>query len=325
MIQKALRMPKRIRRGDTLGVIAPSMPVKPEEKEALVAYLEEAGYRVRLGRTVEELLNFHGFMAGDGKVRAEDINRMFADPEVDAIICARGGYGSCHTMEFLDLDMIWKHPKVFIGYSDVTHLHSVFNKYCNFVTFHGPMIISNMLKGFDDYSRSSLNRALDLCGKEAAYDFYNPESDPMYVLRPGKAQGMIVGGNLTILANSAGTFFQPVTEGRILFLEDVEESIPVLDRMITQIEQAGMTRAVRGVLLGNFAGCGNEQYDAGYGIMQFLRDRFSGYQVPVIANVCSGHSRPMGTIPMGTICTMDTAPCKIRFSVSESSFNFSHL
>lgn len=315
MVQKALRMPKRIRKGDTLGVVAPSMPVKPEEKEALVVYLEEAGYKVRLGRTVDELLSFHGFMAGDGNVRAKEINSMFADPEVDGIICARGGYGSCHTMEYLDLDMIREHPKVFIGFSDATHFHSIFNKFCNFVTFHGPMIISNMLKGFDDYSRSSLNRALDLCGTESAYDFYNPEEDPMYMLYPGQAAGIITGGNLTLLANSAGTFFQPETKGKILFLEDVEESIPVLDRMITQIEQAGMTKAVRGILLGNFADCSNERYDASYEITQFLQDRFSGYRVPVVANVCSGHSRPMGTIPMGTICTMDADRCRICFSV----------
>ena len=126
MVQKALRMPKRIRKGDTLGVVAPSMPVKPKEKEALVAYLEEAGYKVRLGRTVDELLSFHGFMAGDGNVRAKEINSMFADPEVDGIICARGGYGSCHTMEYLDLDMIRAHPKV-LSVSVMQHIFTLFS------------------------------------------------------------------------------------------------------------------------------------------------------------------------------------------------------
>lgn len=305
MNQKALRMPKRIQKGDMLGVVAPSMPVKPEEKEALTAYLQKAGYKVKLGKTVEELPDFHGFMAGDGRLRAEDINRMFADPEVDGIICARGGYGSYHTMEYLDLEMIREHPKVFIGYSDVTHFHSVFNKYCDFVTFHGPMVISNMLKGFDDYSRNSLERALDLCAAAYAYEFRNPQDNPMYALHPGTASGMVTGGNLTLIANSIGTFFEPETAGKILFLEDVEESIPVLDRMITQLELAGLTTAVNGILLGNFANCSNERYDVGYQIPEFLADRFSGYRVPVIANVCSGHSRPMGTLPMGTICTME--------------------
>ena len=92
--EKALRMPKQIKPGDTLGVVAPSMPVKSEEKEKLTAYLQDAGYRVKLGKTVKELSSFHGYMAGDPRVRAEDVNQMFADPEVDGIICARGGYGS---------------------------------------------------------------------------------------------------------------------------------------------------------------------------------------------------------------------------------------
>ena len=108
--EKALRMPKQIKPGDTLGVVAPSMPVKPEEKEKLTAYLQDAGYRVKLGKTVKELSSFHGYMAGDPRVRAEDVNQMFADPEVDGIICARGGYGSSQVMEYLDLDMIRQHP-----------------------------------------------------------------------------------------------------------------------------------------------------------------------------------------------------------------------
>ena len=309
--EKALLMPKKIEPGDTLGVIAPSMPVKPGEKEKLTAYLEASGYRVKLGKTVKELSNFHGYLAGDPKDRAEDVNQMFADPEVDGIICARGGYGSSGVMDYLDLDMIRQHPKVFIGYSDITNFHSVFSRYCGFVTFHGPMVISNMLKGFDDYSRDSLERALAM---EDHYVFRNPEGDPMHILMTGRATGVVTGGNISLIAHSVGTFYQPVTEGRILFLEDVDESIAHLDMMITQMEQAGVMKGVRGVLLGNFADCSNDSYDSSYRIDQFLRDRFAAYQVPVMSNVCSGHARPMGTIPMGTVCTMDTDSDEIIFS-----------
>ncbi|MDD3795940.1 MAG: LD-carboxypeptidase [Lachnospiraceae bacterium] len=311
MNEHVLRFPKAVKPGAAIGVVAPSFPVRPDEKPRLIDYLIQAGYQVKLGKTVEELLNFHSYLAGDARTRAEDVNRMFADPEVDAIICARGGYGSSHTMEYLDLDVIRENPKVFIGFSDITNFHSIINKYCDLVTFHGPMLISNMLKGFDEYSKKSLEETLNM--QDMVY-FHNPKEDPMAILHPGTAKGIITGGNLSLLARSVGTFYQVDTRGKILFLEDVEESIPSLDMMITQLEQAGMMKEIRGLLLGNFSECTNERYDASYTIQQFVKDRFKDYQIPVIANVCSGHARPMGTVPMGTVCTMDTEHMEICFA-----------
>ncbi|MGN0353682.1 MAG: LD-carboxypeptidase [Muricoprocola sp.] len=312
MSEKALRMPKKLKTGDTIGVVAPSMPVQPEEKKKMKECLEKAGYHVKFGKTVEELSNFHGYLSGDAKTRAEDVNHMFADPEVDGIICARGGYGSCHTMKYLDLDLIRENPKVFVGFSDITNFHSVINKYCNLVTFHGPMMISTATKGLSDYSADSMRRALNM---EKEYEFLNPEGDPMQVLIPGKAKGMITGGNISLLARSIGTFYQPDTEDKILFLEDVEETFPSLDMMISQMEQAGMMDQIRGVLLGNFSGCSNEKYDKTYELDQFLKDRFAGYQVPVMSHLCCGHASPMATIPMGTICTMDTEKNTLLFTL----------
>ncbi|MCC8066466.1 MAG: LD-carboxypeptidase [Clostridiales bacterium] len=314
MSEKSLRMPEPIRPGDTIGVVAPSMPIRPAEKDKLEAYLENAGYHVRLGKTIEKTMNFHGYLAGDACTRAEDINTMFADPEVDGIICARGGYGSCHTMEYLDLDMIRQNPKVFIGFSDITNYHSAFNKYCDLITFHGPMVLSNMLRGFDDYSRGSLWQALKLTD---FYEFKNPEEEPVKILHPGTAEGLITGGNISVLARAAGTFYQPDTEGKILFFEDVEETFPKLDMMITQLEQAGMIKGIRGLLIGNFADCSNEKYDKTYMLDDFLRDRFADYTIPVVTNICSGHKRPMGTIPMGAICTIDASESdvEIRFGL----------
>ncbi|MDD2958699.1 MAG: LD-carboxypeptidase [Lachnospiraceae bacterium] len=311
MNEHVLRFPKAVKPGAAIGVVAPSFPVRPDEKPRLIDYLIQAGYQVKLGKTVEELLNFHSYLAGDARTRAEDVNRMFADPEVDAIICARGGYGSSHTMEYLDLDVIRENPKVFIGFSDITNFHSIINKYCDLVTFHGPMLISNMLKGFDEYSKKSLEETLNM--QDMVY-FHNLKEDPMAVLHPGTAKGIITGGNLSLLARSVGTFYQVDTKGKILFLEDVEESIPCLDMMVTQLEQAGMMKEIRGLLLGNFSECTNECYDASYTLQQFLKDRFKDCQVPVIANVCSGHARPMGTVPMGTVCTMDTEHMEICFA-----------
>ena len=316
MCEKSLRMPKMLRPGDTIGVVAPSFPVKPEEKPKIVESLHAAGFRVKLGRTVEELMNFHGYLAGDAKLRADDVNRMFADPEVDGIICARGGYGSSHTMPYLDLELIREHPKAFIGFSDITNFHSVLNRYCDLITFHGPMMLSNVLKDFDGYSRASLAAALGMEERGGVYTFENPQGEPFRTLTAGRAEGMVAGGNISLLARSVGTFYQPVTKGKILFLEDVEESLPSIDMMLTQLEQAGVMEGVRGILIGNFADCTNDRYDASYQLDEFLKDRFAGYTVPVMAGVCCGHARPMGTIPMGTICTMDTERRTVEFRLN---------
>lgn len=311
MGQRALRIPKPARPGDTIGIVAPGFPVKPEEKEKMIRCLHTAGYRVKLGKTVEQLMNFHNYLAGDARARADDINDMFADPRVKAILCARGGYGSSQVMPWLDLEVIAAHPKVFVGYSDITNFHSVLNKCCDMVTFHGPMMISNILKGFDAYSKSSLQSAVFM---KETYEFFNPSGDPMWTVVPGRAEGRITGGNLTLTERALGTFYQIDTEGKILLLEDVEESFPAIDMMVTHLEQAGMMDGIAGLLLGNFADCTNERYDKEYRLNEFIRDRFSGYRVPVIANVCSGHARPMGTIPMGTVCRMDAARCTVVFS-----------
>lgn len=312
MKRQALRIPKAIEPGDLIGVVAISMPMKKGEKEAMEQFLTEAGYRVKFGKTVQEERNFHNYLAGDGKTRAEDLNEMFADPLVDGIICARGGYGSCHVMPYLDLEMIRQNPKLFVGYSDITNIHSVLNKYCDLVTYHGPMVISNMLKGFDEYSRHSFQKAIHM---EDLYEFVNPKEDPMWTVTPGKGKGMITGGNLTLIARSIGAYYQIETEGKILFLEDIEESIPSVDMMLTQLEQAGMMKNIAGLMFGNFSDCTNDRYEAAYTIDQFIRERFSDYHVPVLANVCSGHKRPMGTLPMGTICSMDAEEKKIVFSL----------
>lgn len=303
--------PESIKKGDTIGFVAPAFPIKEEERDRGVRFLEQMGYRVKLGEGLKHLYNFHNYLAGDARQRAEDLNRMFADPEVKAIVCARGGYGSAHIMRYLDYDMIKRNPKIFVGYSDLTNLHSALQMFCNLVTFHGPMVCSNMLNDFDDYTQKSFWDTLNM---GSSLEFHNPPEDgPFHVIRPGRAEGILAGGNLSLITRAVGTFFQLDTKGKILFLEDIEESIPVLDMYITQLEYAGIFDKVSGILLGDFTGCTNERYDASYEIDDFLKDRFAEYSVPVMSHVRSGHDKPMGTIPMGTACRMDTEQNSITF------------
>ena len=143
-----MRYPEKLNKGDTIGIICPSSPVDEGKTPALIKKMEELGYKVKAADNLEE--NYGGFMAGTGKTRGEWINKMFADPEVKAVFCVRGGDGSSRIMEYLDYDVIRNNPKIFVGYSDVTNIHLGINQNCGLVTFHGPMVSSNILNDFDD-------------------------------------------------------------------------------------------------------------------------------------------------------------------------------
>ncbi len=305
-----MRFPEAFQKGDTVGLTATSFPMGQEIIKQCVRTLEEEGYHVKVSRCIKENRNFHNYLAGDGKSRAEDLHELFADNEVKGIFCLRGGYGSSHMMKYLDFNLIRKYPKVFIGYSDVTNLNVALNQFCDLVTFHGPMVYSNMLKSYDEYTKKSLYRALHM---PEEMEFENPAQKEYQVIKEGKAEGTIIGGNITVLARGIGTFFQADTKDKILFLEEIEENIPAIDMLLTQMEYAGMLKDIKGILFGNFTQCNNNRYDASYTIDQFLHDRMSKYEVPIMAGIQSGHDVPMGTIPLGTVCCMDTKEKKIMF------------
>lgn len=227
-------------------------------------------------------------------------------------MCQRG-YGSAHILKYLDYETIWANPKIFVGYSDITNLHAVLNQICGLVTFHGPMLATEMVPEFDAYSRESLFAAMGMKPGERL-EFHNPDSKPgIRMLRPGSAVGQLTGGNLSLVIGGLGTFYQLDTRGKILFLEDVEESIPRLDMYFTHLENAGLMDGVAGIVLGEFYKCSNERYDASYDLETFLHDRFAGYKVPVMYHVASDHSNPMGTLPMGAICRIDGERERLEF------------
>ena len=305
--------PEMLKAGDTIGLAAPAFPVSREKRDAGVSLLEGMGYKVTMGDCLKNLYNFHGYLAGGARERAGELNSLFRDPQVKAIFCARGGYGSAHILRYLDYDAIRANPKIFVGYSDITNLHAVFNQICGLVTFHGPMLATEMVPEFDRYSCESLFAALRI---EPGWmlEFRNPQSKPpLGMLRPGSASGQLTGGNLSLVIGGLGTFYQLDTRGKILYLEDVEESIPKLDMYITHLENAGLMDHVAGIVLGEFYKCDNARYDGTYDLETFLHDRFADYRVPVMYHVASDHSQPMGTLPMGAMCRIDGENGKMMF------------
>lgn len=303
-----MKYPEKLFKGATIGLVATSSQVSSERAKASIKVLEDMGFNVKAADNLA--VSKGGYMAGDEEIRADWINRMFADDEVDAIFCIRGGDGANRIIDYLDLDTVRKNKKIFMGYSDVTSLHLLFNQECDLVTFHGPMVSSNMIDHFDEESKAACFEALTA---ETEYIYNAPEGFDIGIARQGTATGALTGGNLTVMCASLGTPYEMDTKGKILFIEEIGEHIGNLDRHIYQLRNSGKLRDAAGILLGQFTRCNTDEED--YTIVNVILEATKGLSIPVMYNIQSGHDFPMINIPMGAQCIMDTADKSIRFSV----------
>lgn len=301
-----MRYPDKLKKGDTVGLICTSSCVSEERISQCVETIEKLGYKVKVADNVTT--DLAGYMAGDAVVRARWVNRMFECPDVKAIFCIRGGDGSSRIMEHLDYDVIRNNPKIFVGYSDVTNLHLAINQNCDLVTFHGPMVSSNMVDSFDEESKDSFFEAINA---ESDIVFRNPEAIPVKVLKEGKAEGILVGGNLSLLSASMGTPYEPDTDGKILFIEEVAEQITKIEKWIYHLRNAGKLAGCSGILLGQFTKIKNN--DENYDYISCIKDALEGISIPVMYDIQSGHGKQIMTLPMGAKCKMDTSSCSIVF------------
>jgi len=300
------------KKGDQVGLIAPCSPVTPDEAAQSIAFLESRGYRVVPGASVTAA-PVYGYCAGCGDLRGQDIHRMFGDPEIRAVFCLRGGDSGNHVLDKLDYDLIQANPKVFMGYSDITNFHVAFNQRAHLITFHGPMVKTNMIQNFDPFTEASMEKALSL-GATGTMDLDNPPGVPFTVLRPGNARGLCAGGNLSIINSLMGTPNELDTKGKILFFEEVDEDTAHVDRFLHQLKYAGKFADAAGILIGDFANQSNK-HDPSYLVEDLMRDFFADYDKPVLYDIKSGHCTPMSTIPLGAVCTMDTGSGILRFSL----------
>lgn len=318
--EKAGVFPKSLQWGDCIGLVGPASPIPAGEIIKCAELLKRLGYSVVVGETLKRECNLYGYLAGDAKSRAGDINRMFADNRVDAVFCTRGGYGSAEVLEYLDYDCIGQNPKIFVGYSDITCIHTALAKYCGFVTFHGPMVWTDLLPrdhmsvADTVYSMKLLHTAYNMNRKMI---FQNPPGEEIRVMCAGQIhEGRLFGGNLSVLAHLLGTPFSPVGGGEILFLEEVGESIAHIHMYLIQMKSAGLFDGVKGILLGDFTDCKNEKYDETTDIQTFLHDCFSCLGIPVLQNICSDHRKgAMATLPLGARCRMDTEKVTIQITI----------
>jgi muramoyltetrapeptide carboxypeptidase len=300
--------PRALKPGDLVGVCSPAGNVDPEKLEKGVEGLKALGFEVRVapGATARDKFN-----AGSAQERLRDLQSLFADPEVAAIVCSRGGAGSYWLPPSLDPALLTASPKVFMGYSDVTVLHLYLGR-LRLVSLHGPMVAHEMASG--GYHRESLLWALTGEGTP-----YATEEGELETLRPGAAEGRLRGGCLSLLAAACGTpWALEAHDDTILFLEDLDEPPYRIDRMLAQLRHAGALRGVRGIVFGDMKGCaGGMELD--YTLEDVIRDALAGLDVPVALGLSSGHTRsPNVTLPLGVRARLDCGPEGARFELLES-------
>lgn len=301
--------PKALKPGDKVAIIAPSTPTDADKLRRGQEGLRSLGLQPIIFPTCHKN---YGHLAGLDQERAADINRAFADPEIDGIICMKGGAGAYRLMPLLDYDAIRGNPKVFIGYSDVTALHMAFNKLCRMVTYHGPMLISDFFLGDNKLEPFTLNSYKQaLFGTGAAGRLENPPGEELRVLREGTAQGELIGGNLSLLISTLGSPWELDTTGKILFIEDISEAAYKVDRMLNALALAGKFKDCAGIILGSWTGCNPEQKSTYTGqdlpLETIFEEVIGPFNKPTILNLRAGHNYPAITLPFGVQVKIDTA------------------
>lgn len=293
---------KKLIKGDTIGIVAPANYGSREKVLNSKKKLENLGYKVRLGKHIFD--TWHSF-AGTDENRISDINIFFKDPEVDAIMCLRGGYGSIRIVKDLDIEMIKENPKVFIGYSDITTLHSALNQKAGLVTFHGPMASTN----FFDIRNFTLESFKESVEQTKPIVIKNPIK--LKAMTKGKATGVVIGGNLTTFVGDMGTFNELDFKEKILFIEEIREPTYRIDRILSQLLNSGKLHQLNGIILGDFNNCiPASEYDMP--LMDLMEDRLKGLGIPIIYNFKSGHCTPMVTLPLGIELEIDCDKLTIR-------------
>ncbi|MFX4261796.1 S66 peptidase family protein [Pelotomaculum propionicicum] len=304
MIQK----PAALAPGSTLGIIAPAGPARDLLPVAEgIKMIEGLGFRVSMASNV---LNKNKYLAGTEPERLDDIHRMFLDPEIDGIICLRGGYGSMKILPDINYRSVRRSRKLFVGYSDITALQLAIWKMAGLVTFSGPMLLPDLGRKPSDYTLSHFYRAL---------------TDPRplgpvpcapglkkTVLLPGRSSGRLIGGNLTMVTATLGTPYEIDTRGAILLLEDVDEQPYRVDRMLQQMRLAGKFNHAAGVVFGDFTNCEVEDKDTSFTLPEVFEAAVKGLHIPCFHGLSVGHGRHKATIPLGVRAEIDADVCSLK-------------
>ena len=298
--------PPALQSGDLIGIVAPASNIKSDMLDAGCRELEGLGFRT-LYRP--DIVKSYRYFSGTDERRAGELLDMIRDPEVKAIFCARGGYGSGRLISYLEPELLLAHPKIFMGSSDITMLLAFLNR-IGIVGFHGPMVATSIRMGEEGYDRSILFRMMK---GDSNIQFPTQHTA---VLRPGEAEGRLAGGCLSLIVATLGTSFEIETDNSILVLEDLGEKPYQVDRMLTQLKQAGKLENVRGIVFGEMLNCTNLP-DQGYTLEEVILDVLADTDFPILYGFSTGHTiRPNIVVPFGIHAKLSLGPDS-RFELLE--------
>lgn len=291
-------VPNCLRRGDLVGIIAPASPPCLSDLQQGVTFLQSLDLYVQLGKRIDKE---YGYLAGEDAERLLDFHEMIADPNIKAIIFARGGYGTGRFIDRLDYELIRKNPKVIWGYSDITYLHTAISQRSGLVTFHGPMVESDMAK--DEVDEQTKRLFKQLFAPSSVY--YSENISPIDVIVKGEVTGQLVGGNLTLLVSTLGTPYEVDTKGKILLIEDINEEPYRVDGMLNQLRLAGKLSGAAGIIVGDFAKA-TPKREPSLSLQEVFAHYFRTLSIPVMTGFKIGHCLPHIAVPLAVQAKMNT-------------------
>ena len=296
--------------GATVGLISPGGVISDaSDVEEVEETLRRLGLQTFRGRHVLDRL---GYLAGADEDRAADVHRMFQDPDVDAVLALRGGWGCNRILPLLDYSLIREHPKILMGYSDITSLLIALYARSGLVTFHGPVGISTWNAFTVEHARRILyDGSLATMANPRPFGIHGLiMRDPVQTIRSGRARGRLVGGNLSVLVSMIGSPYLPEWNGHILFLEDIGEDVYRIDRMLTQLSLAGILPKLAGIVFGKCTDCDADE--PSLTLTQVLEGHFRPLGIPCFYGSMIGHITDKFTVPVGVEAEMDAAKGTIR-------------
>ena len=303
-------LPRRLKKGDRIGLVTPGSPITGEQLDQCLARLDELGFRTTYNDSV---LSEYGYLAGTDQERAEELMEMFSRDDVDAVWCVRGGYGSIRILDLLDYELIRMHPKVFVGYSDITALITSIYQETGLVAFHGPVGTSD----FNRFSVRSMKNVFMEPRNTYNYPYRrekdtrdNPEFD-RYTITGGIAEGLLTGGNISVLDSMIGTRFEPDFRDRIAYLEEIGEKTYRVDKMVFHLLSGTNLKEAAGIAMGVFGDC-NVNEPPALSLKKALEDLLKPLGIPVSYGLSFGHIKRMITIPTGIRAVLDADRNSLR-------------